>query len=72
MNMFDCMYIVYYNVIPNRGDYMNMFDYMYIVYYNVILTHINKIFILLQREPSMVPTNASLYNEIYYATTRAN
>ena len=51
---------------------MNMFDYMYIVYYNVILTHINKIFILLQREPSMVPTNASLYNEMYHATTRAN
>jgi hypothetical protein len=37
MNMFDCMYIVYYNVILNRGDYMHMFHCMYIVYYNVIL-----------------------------------
>ena len=51
---------------------MSMFACMYIVYYNVILTHIKKIFILLQREPSMVPTNASLYNEIDHATTRAN
>jgi hypothetical protein len=44
-----------------------MFHCMYIVYYNVILTHINKIFILLQRDP----TNASLYNDIYHATIRA-
>jgi len=43
---------------------------MYVVYYNVILTHINKIFILLQSESRMVPTNASLYKEMYHATTR--